>query len=680
MKKTIVSISMVASLLIFNGCVNNNMDSTSSTYKSSEKISLEKKRKISEILTELSGIDKKIYHFSGNDIEIGGHKNLKVDSFDSLNSVLKSLFNKELVITKNKMFADLPKIVELRDIQTKSTLDEIQLGSSANLLPSVFLKNISTYAPEWQIDFKNGIKNEINDNSINNYSGTAKNFLDSYAKTNNLYIDYDFNAKSITLSKYKQKNFSLKQSDTNESGKIKVVRIVDKNSLENSFDNTSLNLQGENVDLKKALLSVSKITGFSVIYKNLENGSGSSSSSAGASGGATMSSGLASNEKADDEFVSKLISFKSGTISNFLKYTEIALNVYIDIDYKEKIITISKFKSKSIPLLVNNRDIQKNKMASAAEVAEGLTVSTSDSEGVGGITSKFTYGVFNELEKSFDTILKTSDSRNSVKIDYATGAVNINATSDVMRQISEKVETFNDSYRKQVEIELTTLEIIVNNNLDMGIDVEGQQTNNSNNIISTISTALTGETLPTATFTKNGDKATLKSLKDIGYVSKVTSQTYKARNHTPYVIKSTDVTNYVENMTSTPIQTGTTNTVTQSTQTSKLSVGLSAVVLPKIVGDEISLYINPASTRLNSMTKEKYSTLEVNIPSVNISIVENELLVRSGDKVVIGSHTIFEDSDTYKGLIPIEDFIVGGNSSKKLVKKIIVYVLTAKAY
>lgn len=679
MKKTIIGISIVTSLLIFNGCVNNNINSTESTYKSSEKISLEKKRKISEILTELSGLDKKIYHFSGDDLEIGGHKNLKIDSFDSFNSVLKSLMNKELVITKNKMFADLPKIVELRDIQTKSALDDIQVGSTANLLPSVFLKNISSYASDWKIDFKNGTKNEINDNAINNYSGTAKNFLDFYAKSNNLYIDYDFNAKSISLSKYKQKNFNLKQNDTNENGKIKVVRIVDKNSLENSFDNTSLNLQGENVDLKKALLSVSKITGFSVIYKNLENGSGSSASS-GASGGATMSSGLSSTEKVDDEFVSKLISFKSGTISNFLKYTEIALNVYIDIDYKEKIITISKFKSKSIPLLINNREIQKNKMASAAEGAEGLTDGNTDSEGLGGVTSKFNYGVFSELEKSFDTILKTSDSRNNVKIDYATGAVNINATSDVMRQITEKVETFNDSYRKQVEIELTTLEIIVNNNLDLGIDVEGQQTNGANSIISTISTALTGETLPSATFSRNGDKATVKSLKDIGYVSKVTSQTYKARNHTPYVIKSTDVTNYVENMTSTPIQTGTTNTVTQSTETSKLSVGLSAVVLPKIVGDEISLYINPASTRLNSMTKEKYSTLEVNIPSVNISIVENELLVRSGDKVVIGSHTIFEDSDTYKGIIPLEDFIVGGNSSKKLVKKIIVYVLTAKAY
>lgn len=678
MKKTITSISIAASLLIFSGCTSSNINSTQSAYKSSEKISLEKKRKISEILTELSGLDKKIYHFSGDDVEIGGHKNLKIDSFDSFNSVLKSLINKELVITKNKMFADLPKIVELKDIQTKSALDDVQVGSAANLLPSVFLKNITSYASDWKIDFKNGIKNEINDNSINNYSGTAKNFLDFYAKSNNLYIDYDFNAKSISLSKYRQKNFNLKQNDINENGKIKVVRIVDKNSLENSFDNTSLNLQGENVDLKKALLSVSKITGFSVIYKNLENGSGSSSSSSSSSSGA--SGGVSPTEKVDDEFVSKLISFKSGTISNFLKYTEIALNVYIDIDYKEKIITISKFKSKSIPLLINNREIQKNKMASAAEGAEGLTDGKSDTEGLGGVTSKFNYGVFNELEKSLDTILKTSDSRNNVKIDYATGAVNINATSDVMRQITEKVETFNDSYRKQVEIELTTLEIIVNNNLDFGIDVNGQQTNNSNNIISNISTALTGETLPLATFTKNGDKATVKSLKDIGYISKVTSQTYKARNHTPYIIKSTDVTNYVENMTSTPIQTGTTSTVTQSTETSKLSVGLSAVVLPKIVGDEISLYINPASTRLNSMTKEKYSTLEVNIPSVNISIIENELLIKSGDKVVIGSHTIFEDSDTYKGIIPIEDFIVGGNSSKKLVKKIIVYVLTAKAY
>lgn len=47
-------------------------------------------------------------------------------------------------------------------------------------------------------------------------------------------------------------------------------------------------------------------------------------------------------------------------------------------------------------------------------------------------------------------------------------------------------------------------------------------------------------------------------------------------------------------------------TVTSITETSKIEVGLTAV-LPKIVGDEISLYINPAATKLNSLDKEKFS-------------------------------------------------------------------------
>ena len=49
---------------------------------------------------------------------------------------------------------------------------------------------------------------------------------------------------------------------------IKSVRIVDKNSLKNNFEDVKINLHGENVDLKKAFIQVSKLTGFNVIYKN----------------------------------------------------------------------------------------------------------------------------------------------------------------------------------------------------------------------------------------------------------------------------------------------------------------------------------------------------------------------------------------------------------------------------
>lgn len=444
---------------------------------------------------------------------------------------------------------------------------------------------------------------------------------------------------------------------------IKTVRIVDKNSLKNNLDDIKINLHGKNVDLKQAFITVSRLTGFNVIYKN--------PSSSGV--------GLNNSQEGISDFEAELISFQEGSVSSFLKTIETTLDLYIDIDYKEKMIVVSKYEIRNIPLIVNDRDVKKSKMATAASGAENLESDTQ--EDVGGITSQFEFGVFKELQKSLDELVANYGGKNSAKIDESTGSVNIYATNDVMRKLTEKLETFNESFRKRVEVELTTMELLVNNNWEYGSDLSGSKTDTSNGLIAAIETALTGENLPGITLTtKHGDTATIKSLKDIGFVSKTTTQTYKARNHTPFVIQETNLTNYVENMTSTPVQTGDTTTITQSTETSKIEVGLTAVVLPKIVGDEISLYFNPASTKLNSLVKEKFSNLEINIPSVNISVIENEPLLRSGDKIIIGSHSVYEDADGYKGIIPIDNFVIGGNQSKKLVKKVIIYVLSAKTY
>lgn len=196
-------------------------------------VSLEQKKKISTILEELSEIDKKIYFFqieNNNDIEIGGIKNLKVDSFESLNAILKSLTNFELVITKNKLFKDLPKVVELKEVIESSILDDIQVGQNSLVLPSKILYSISTYANGWKIDYKNNLKAEINNSDIMDFKGSARDFINFYGKTNDLFIDWDYKNKTITFSKYKQKILRLKTS--NEKYKF-------NNNIEVDLNNTS---------------------------------------------------------------------------------------------------------------------------------------------------------------------------------------------------------------------------------------------------------------------------------------------------------------------------------------------------------------------------------------------------------------------------------------------------------
>jgi type II secretory pathway component GspD/PulD (secretin) len=200
-------------------------------------ISLEQKKKLSTILEELSDIDKKIYYYQGQDIEIGGIRNLKVDSFESFNRVLKSITNYELEITKNKLFADLPKVVELKEVKQSTVLDEIQVGQNSLVLPSKLLSSISNYANGWKIDYRNNVKDSINDSDIIDFKGSAREFINFYAKVNDLFVDWDYSQKTITFSKYKQK--ILRLQTPNEKYKFKNTIDISLNNNSNSSESSS---------------------------------------------------------------------------------------------------------------------------------------------------------------------------------------------------------------------------------------------------------------------------------------------------------------------------------------------------------------------------------------------------------------------------------------------------------
>lgn len=208
-------------------------------------VSLEQKKKLSTILEELSDIDKKIYYYQGQDIEIGGIRNLKVDSFESFNRVLKSITNYELEITKNKLFVDLPKVVELREVVQSTVLDEIQVGQNSLVLPSKLLSSISNYANGWKIDYKNSIKTEINNSDIIDFKGSAREFINFYAKANNYFVDWDYTNKTITFSKFKQK--ILRLQTPNEKYKFKNnIDISLNNSSDSSSSNNTSSSSGSN--------------------------------------------------------------------------------------------------------------------------------------------------------------------------------------------------------------------------------------------------------------------------------------------------------------------------------------------------------------------------------------------------------------------------------------------------
>lgn len=485
----------------------------------------------------------------------------------------------------------------------------------------------------------------------------------------------DFETLKNYIESTTNKTITITQNEINAQG-VKVVEVIDKDAVKNTFANYQFSLGGKNVSINDAMLNVSSLTGFNVAFRNSAT---------------TAGSNIVSNSNNADagDIKSKTISYRSGNISSFLKYLEVSANVFVDISYEDKMIMVSKYKDLSMPLYVNDRTISKEQSTQTAVSSSSGTSGNSAGVADSGVKTSFSYSIFEQLDKSIAKIVTEanmlSGDKSNFTLNKSTGTVNIVATKDVTEKITAVVNDFNEQFKKSVNVKLTTIELLVKNNINIGTDFSFSKasakgtTGITTNFTQTIASNL-GAILGTTRTSSDGSKnleASLKSVSEIGYISKVQVQEYETRNLIPTTIKQEQEINYVKNINTTPATVEGVQ-ATQSTETDTLSVGLSAMVLPKIVGEYISLYINPQVRTLNSLEKQKFSNLEVQIPDVSGQSLENEYMLKNGETIIISSYSIFEDADQYSGLVPIKDFIIGGSKDKKIIRKEIIYVISAE--
>lgn len=260
MKKYILKmIMLVFSTIVLTGCnskvLQNKSDSLESITKedlnnsavdklknqtveiSKKYIYLKDKKKLSQVLSELGNIDKKIYILQDKDIDIGGYQNLKFSDFFELNKILGSIYNVEMKIEQNSLDISMPKIIKLYPKETVTILDELKINQNGMLIPSNLLSTLSRYANGWKINYSNDLKEELNKNDYSHFQGTLKEFLDYFANVNDYFLEYDYKTKTITYSKYKSKLFRYK--GTKEKITYSNVVNIDLGSSSSSSQNSS---------------------------------------------------------------------------------------------------------------------------------------------------------------------------------------------------------------------------------------------------------------------------------------------------------------------------------------------------------------------------------------------------------------------------------------------------------
>lgn len=188
--------------------------------------------KLSVALKDLGKLQNKYYHLQGRNFEITGTQAFKVKDFDELNDYVKTLTNFEIEITKNLLHATLPKIVEVKEQKRATILDDIQFNSSLYNVPAKQFSELTRVTDGWRVVDDADIKIDFNAKQYVNFRGSMREFLEYYAKNNNVFVDLNYNTKEIIFKKFKTKHFPLS---------ITTDKYTFNNEMQTSLDDENAN-------------------------------------------------------------------------------------------------------------------------------------------------------------------------------------------------------------------------------------------------------------------------------------------------------------------------------------------------------------------------------------------------------------------------------------------------------
>ena len=256
MKKPLITLSLATSIILFSGCSTKKettlefvqqkqKDNLYENYKGDQVkikldyVNLSTDKSITSMLNDLSKITGKYYSFRGTNITILGVPGFKAKTFEEINNFVRTMTTKELVITKNRLDENLPKVVELIDQEPDTKLDQVIIDSDNLINPASLFKDLA------KITGYRIMENEESTKILNQtqkvwFKGTYREFIKSFADLNNMYIDINTKNNTVRYTTYKIKRLKLKVS--NETQEYKSTIEVDLSDTEGTDQNSKTTL------------------------------------------------------------------------------------------------------------------------------------------------------------------------------------------------------------------------------------------------------------------------------------------------------------------------------------------------------------------------------------------------------------------------------------------------------
>jgi len=442
----------------------------------------------------------------------------------------------------------------------------------------------------------------------------------------------------------------------------KIIRVLDKKALETDFSNTVFSVKSKST-VAALLTELSRKVGFSIIYKD----------------DLTQSTNINNNDigniNKENYFSNEYVYFTGNKVSDFLSYIEQNFNVYTDINYEDKIITISKYKTKVFNITALNYNIKLGDAQINNASSSSDSYSTTPTETNNAVTSETEIKGVEIFKENLEKYLE-GDMNSKLIFNVDSGQIIVKTTNQNMKEIERIINEYNKKYTTQVEITFDIYEFVLNKSFNLGTDIG--YTGNSGTTINT--NFLESNILNAITNIGKANDVEVKFDSNNNFIRYAKSYTYRQiyTNNIPNSINIGNNRKYVaSNSTTTTSNTSTTSSTDQNIE--DLTEGVVITLLPRVVGNKViiknEVKINSTNDLVPTTDKDGDTTY---MPDQDVKTIPGHVVLTSGNKRVIGSYQDFQDIKNYKGAAPIEDFIIMGASGKKFVKKEIIVVLSAK--
>lgn len=371
-----------------------------------------------------------------------------------------------------------------------------------------------------------------------------------------------------------------------------------------------------------------------------------------------------------DDFQNSVISISSKDLKDALNALSHAKDVFVDIDYDQEAINISRYKDMVIELNIPLLDMKSSNQSTASSSS-----SSSSSSGESKVENNSQIALYDELDKMLKNIIST-DKISTYHIDKSSGLIFLKSTTSVENAVRSIAKAYEASFAKEAVVEFERIELILNKNRQYGIGTisDDRQTNAGTGVAKSVGTG--------GAFSFASDNATrllevtATANNEIGKILNYSKNTLVLKNNIPTVQSITDNTDYVEKI-ETTIDADT-NVRTSDVTVNTLKEGTSITAMAKISRDKIFLNIAPSIKKLIEFGEVSVDGTMIKLPQYNDQSYNISREVRLGETSIVGSIIVHDDVKNYQGVLPVEGFAIGGTDSKSYVRREIIYVVTLK--